>query len=515
MNPANPTPPSSFTASPPSWAHSLLRTHAKRCAMHFLFSIALVLLCLFAPLSPWLSPGAERWLDTSAILISFLLLTRWQLASGRQHPSSSIYPSQTEHPTQHPPILIVYASQTGYAEQLAQQTANTLTRGEMNAQLLDIADCQIQHLQQASQVLFIVSTTGEGDAPDSAAAFCQSVMHQTQALAHLRYAILALGDRHYQHFCAFGRELDHFLHQSQAQTWFDRVEVDNGDEGALRHWQHHLGVLLGHTELPDWNQSDYPNWVLQQRRLLNPGSLGQAVYLLQLIPLKSDLQSPAELTWQAGDIAEVLPCSADGVSIHSHREYSIASIPEDGVLELIVRQMHQADGSLGLGSGWLTQHAPIGATIALRIRHNRSFHAPKIACQRILIGNGTGMAGLRAHLKHAQHQQHHQHLLFFGERQRERDFFCQDELEQYLAQGHLAALHLAFSRDQEQRIYVQDRLLEQATSVQQAVQQGAYIYVCGSLEGMAKAVDQALKQILGETLLEQLRMEGRYRRDVY
>ncbi len=82
-----------------------------------------------------------------------------------------------------------------------------------------------------------------------------------------------------------------------------------------------------------------------------------------------------------------------------HREYSIASIPQDGGLELVIRQTHYPDGRLGIGSGWLTQYAALHQPIAVRIRENTAFHPPVHDVPMILIGNGTGIAGLRAHLK--------------------------------------------------------------------------------------------------------------------
>ncbi|MFX5510409.1 hypothetical protein ABTD49_21515, partial [Acinetobacter baumannii] len=71
-----------------------------------------------------------------------------------------------------------------------------------------------------------------------------------------------------------------------------------------------------------------------------------------------------------------------------HREYSIASLPADGRLELLVRQTRHDDGRLGLASGWLTEHAPLGASVALRVRSNRAFHAPADDRPLLLIGNG-------------------------------------------------------------------------------------------------------------------------------
>ncbi|MFZ6800456.1 sulfite reductase subunit alpha [Undibacterium sp. Di24W] len=476
-----------------------------------LIALSISVVCLFAPLDQHLSISAARLSTAFSLLISYALFYYWiQVRHKRAHQSSHQNDVNLSSINQEQ-VLIVYASQTGYAEQLATQTQNSLHQGGMQTRLCNISQLNAEVLQQAHKILFLVSTTGEGDAPDSAAAFTRNVMGQNFKLTQLHYAVLALGDRNYQAYCAFGHQLDHWLHQQGAQTLFDTVEVDNGDDGALRHWQHHLGVLSGHTDLADWHQAEYENWILSERRLLNPDSQGNPVYQLRIKP---SADTPAS-SWQAGDIAEILPRRPGSDQALPHREYSIASIPQDGAVELIVRQMQQADGSLGLGSGWLTHYADIGNTIALRLRSNRSFHSPVNNCPLILVGNGTGIAGLRAHLKHRAQHGADQNWLFFGERNRSKDFFCQTEIEEWQADGTLSKLDLAFSRDQTQRLYVQDKLREQAIELRTWVAQGAAIYVCGSLEGMAGGVDAALRDILGEAGLERMREEGLYRRDVY
>ncbi|MFS2114559.1 sulfite reductase flavoprotein subunit alpha, partial [Herbaspirillum frisingense] len=124
-------------------------------------------------------------------------------------------------------------------------------------------------------------------------------------------------------------------------------------------------------------------------------------------------------------------------------------------------------------------------------------------------------AGLRAHLHQRIAAGQRRNWLVFGERSHRHDFFHGDELQGWLAEGHLQRLDLAFSRDQAQRIYVQDKLREAAAELQQWVEQGASLYVCGSLQGMAAGVTLALQEILGEAALQALAEQGRYRRDVY
>jgi sulfite reductase (NADPH) flavoprotein alpha-component len=198
-----------------------------------------------------------------------------------------------------------------------------------------------------------------------------------------------------------------------------------------------------------------------------------------------------------------------------HREYSIASIPRDGAIHLLVRRMLRPDGSPGLGSGWLTEHAPLGSDIALRIRANPNFHAPDDNRPLILIGNGSGIAGLRALLKQRIATGAHRNWLLFGERNAAHDFHYRDEILHWQEQGFIERLDLAFSRDQPERIYVQQRLAESVVQLRAWVAHGAALYVCGSLEGMAPGVHAALVESLGGDVVERLQVEGRYRRDVY
>jgi sulfite reductase (NADPH) flavoprotein alpha-component len=133
----------------------------------------------------------------------------------------------------------------------------------------------------------------------------------------------------------------------------------------------------------------------------------------------------------------------------------------------------------------------------------------------LLIGNGSGLAGLRGLLRARIGLGVRANWLLFGERNAAHDFLLREDLENWREAGWLEKLDLAFSRDQQQRLYVQDLLRGQAASVRQWLDQGAAIYVCGSLQGMAGGVHEALGEILGKEALERLSAEGRYRRDVY
>ncbi|QEY61351.1 flavodoxin [Metapseudomonas lalkuanensis] len=459
--------------------------------------------------------------------------------------------------------LIGFASQSGLAEQLAWQSAGQLQAAGLPVRVEPLASLDGGALAKAGNALFVVSTFGDGEAPDNARGFERKVLGRASQLAGLRFAVLALGDRQYEHFCGFGRRLQSWLKGQGASQLFDPVEVDNGDSGALRQWQQQLAQVSGGAMLAPWSGPAFESWTLEGREHLNPGSQGESSWLLRL-------RAPAgsQVDWQAGDLVEILPSQAEPVieawlakhhldgnaqveldglrqSLRqalagrllprsfehlvglqpqalvqaliglSVRQYSIASLASDGVLELIVRQEQHADGSLGIASGWLTHYLPVGAVLPLRLRRNSRFHLIEEDRPLIYIGNGTGLAGLRSLLKAAIAAGRNRNWLLFGERNQAHDFYCRDELQGWLARGELQRLDLAFSRDQAEKIYVQDRLREAADELRAWLDEGAVIYVCGSLQGMAEGVDRTLRDILGDETLQQLNDDGRYRRDVY
>ncbi|QOL47868.1 sulfite reductase subunit alpha [Massilia litorea] len=403
--------------------------------------------------------------------------------------------------------LVVYASQTGNAEYLARQTAATLATGGLSARALSIEDLDAGTLAGTTRALFIASTYGEGDSPDAAARFAGVTMAGGADLSQLHYAVLALGDSSYTHFCGFGRALDGWLTARGATPLFARIDVDRGNAEAIAGWQHQLSHLAGTSDLPDWEAPAYGQWRILERTLLNEGSAGAPLYRIALIPAEGALPD-----WEAGDLVQIrAPRDPD-----LPREYSIASVPGEGRIELLVRLQGHADGSLGAASGWLCLEASGSDTISLRIRAHARFRLGDNAARPlILVGNGTGLAGLRAHLKARIDAGVADNWLVFGERNARADFLCRDELERWRDAGRLARLDTAFSRDGAEARYVQHVLAEQAAEVRAWIARGAAVYVCGSLQGMASGVHEALAAALGADALDELAAQGRYRRDVY
>ena len=517
--------------------------------------------CLLLPLHGddwWPAPPLPgRWAWAGGVLSAWLLASATFLRPPRTQKAVGASVDDS------PPLLVAWASQTGFAQVLAERSAAMLREGGVPVVLLPLEAVDLALLARTRRALFLASTTGEGDPPDHALAFLRDTLSQSPALGSLEYAVLALGDHEYEDFCAFGRQLDQWLHVHGARALFDRVDVDNADPAALRHWQDQVGRIGGLADVPDWVPPDYESWTLRSRTWLNPGSPGAPVFDLALVPANGT----ALPQWQAGDIAEIEPhhpqatvralleelqlsgqALVDAGRGHEplagllarmrlpepalvrglppqalvrhlqplpHREYSIASLPVEGSLRLLVRRMAHADGRPGLGSGWLCEGAAVEDDIRLRLRPNPGFHPPAPDRPLVLVGNGTGIATLRAHLQARITAGARDNWLLFGERSPDHDRPYGDELRQWQARGWLDRLDLAFSRDPGDPAYVQDRLRAAAGILRDWIDRGATILVCGSATGMAPAVDEALAGILGEHGRDTLRSEGRYRRDVY
>jgi sulfite reductase (NADPH) flavoprotein alpha-component len=468
-------------------------------------------------------------------------------------------------------FLVAFASQTGAAERIAWLSADALAATGF-VRVAPLGGLSIPEIAEAGTLLVITSTYGAGEAPDSARAFVKKQMNQSPMLKGLDFAVLALGDRKYDAtFCGFGKSLDRWLGGAKARRLFDIVCVDGDDDiKAMTHWCEQLAQLGAKTNVEQLMPGPPQDWILSERRLLNPGSPGGEAWHIALIP-----KDPSQLHWTAGDIAEIWPRNSEAAVeafLHQHdfngelsfrwrghwtylrdiiahsrlpqdyevqgislnwlverlenfaaREYSIASLPDCGRMELLVRKAVKDDGSLGLGSGWLTRDAEVGGIVKLRLRPNPNFQPPgavenrageKGEAPQILIGAGTGIAGLRAHLLHRQKKQLKDAWLLFGERGRATDLFYADDLERLAANGTLARTDLVFSRESEPRRYVQHLVAERGADIAAWVGRGASILVCGGLE-MAAGVQEALVAILGEEALDQMTQNGLYRRDIY
>jgi sulfite reductase (NADPH) flavoprotein alpha-component len=246
-------------------------------------------------------------------------------------------------------------------------------------------------------------------------------------------------------------------------------------------------------------------------------------------------------TWDRGlvdlihDYPGVLHSPADLVAMLpklSPRLYSISSSPAAHAGEIhttiaVVRYRSHNRERGGVCSTLLADRTAAGERRPIYIQPNRKFRLPSNPdAPMVMIGPGTGIAPFRAFL----HERRAlgakgKNWLFFGERSAATDFLYRDELEPMLADRHLTQLDTAFSRDQEHKVYVQDRMVEHAAQLWSWLEDGASLYVCGDASRMAKDVHAALLTVLktqggmdqdaAEGYVQTLKEEHRYHRDVY
>ncbi|HFT1684827.1 NADPH-dependent assimilatory sulfite reductase flavoprotein subunit [Providencia stuartii] len=214
------------------------------------------------------------------------------------------------------------------------------------------------------------------------------------------------------------------------------------------------------------------------------------------------------------------------------RLYSIASSQaetEDEVHITVGVVRYDIDGRARTGgaSGFLADRLKEGDELRIFIEHNDNFRLPDDSTKPvIMIGPGTGIAPFRAFMQQRDNEEATgKNWLFFGNPHFVEDFLYQVEWQRYVKEGLLTNISLAWSRDQAQKVYVQDKLREQGEEVWHWIEEGAHIYVCGDANHMARDVEQALLEIISQygnmdsesadEFLSELRVERRYQRDVY
>jgi sulfite reductase (NADPH) flavoprotein alpha-component len=182
--------------------------------------------------------------------------------------------------------LVVHASQTGFAEELALATARAAGRGRQRGVTSEEPSptSTVAMLTAAKRALFVVSTTGEGDAPDTAGRVLRRTSGPRRRPAGPDLRPAGAGRPQLQGLLRLrpcGRRL---AEAAGAAPLFDVVEVDDADPEAIRHWQHQLNAVTGSNAEPDWTPPSYDRWRLVERRLLNPGSPGGEAFHLAFEP---------------------------------------------------------------------------------------------------------------------------------------------------------------------------------------------------------------------------------------
>ena len=214
------------------------------------------------------------------------------------------------------------------------------------------------------------------------------------------------------------------------------------------------------------------------------------------------------------------------------RLYSIASSPKahPGEVHLTVAAVrYQGHGKerKGVASTFLSDEARVGEKVQVYVHGNKNFRLPEDdATPIIMVGPGTGVAPFRAFVEErAERKASGESWLFFGDQKYNFDFLYQLEWQDHLESKALTKLDVAFSRDQPEKVYVQDIMRKNAAELFQWLEKGAHFYVCGDAERMAKDVHEALIEIVSEygklstedaaAYVSELKKDKRYQRDVY
>ncbi|MDM3091304.1 NADPH-dependent assimilatory sulfite reductase flavoprotein subunit [Citrobacter sp. Cf136] len=269
----------------------------------------------------------------------------------------------------------------------------------------------------------------------------------------------------------------------------------------------------------------------------NYATLTRSEALLPLVGDKAQLQHYAATT-PIVDMVRFSPAQLDAQALVdllrplTPRLYSIASSQAEVESEVhvtvgVVRYEIEGRARAGGASSFLADRVEEEGEVRVFIEHNDNFRLPSNPqTPVIMIGPGTGIAPFRAFMQQrAADGAEGKNWLFFGNPHFTEDFLYQVEWQRYVKEGVLSRIDLAWSRDQKEKVYVQDKLRQQGAELWRWINDGAHIYVCGDANRMAKDVEQALLEVIAEfggmdieaadEFLSELRIERRYQRDVY
>jgi sulfite reductase (NADPH) flavoprotein alpha-component len=341
------------------------------------------------------------------------------------------------------------------------------------------------------------------------------------------------------------------------------VEIDLGDSGlryqpgdALGVWYQNDPALVNELAELLWLKGDEPvsvdgktlplaealTWhfeltVNTANIVENYATLTRSETLLPLVGDKAQLQHYAATT-PVVDMVRFSPAQLDAQALIdllrplTPRLYSIASSQAETENEVhvtvgVVRYEIEGRARAGGASSFLADRVEEDGEVRVFIEHNDNFRLPaNPQTPVIMIGPGTGIAPFRAFMQQrAAEGAEGKNWLFFGNPHFTEDFLYQVEWQSYVKEGVLSRIDLAWSRDQQQKVYVQDKLREQGAELWRWINDGAHIYVCGDANRMAKDVERTLLEVIAEfgamdaeaadEFLSELRVERRYQRDVY
>ncbi len=557
--------------------------------------------------------------------------------------SSQGGPSPVPAPVAKSSITVLFGTESGNSEALADEAKKVLTKRGFKVSVKDMGDIKPGDLAKAESLLVIVSTWGEGDPPARAEEFYAEFMNgSAPRLEKVRFAVCGLGDSSYSQFCQMGKDFDSRLETLGAQRLVDRVDCDVDYEADFKKWLDAAVAALEKLSAPaapvlevqtftpgvaspageQWTRTNPFRAELLERINLNGTGSSKETYhleislegsgitytpgdalgvkpkncpdvvdeLLEVARIDGDaevnradgsagtlrtvlieeldsttlshkvVQAFAEATGLekvkelAGDAvalrnycqgrqvvdlfedfsaAGVQPQQlADMLRLQPARLYSISSSQAahpDAVHITVGAVRYESNGRSrkGVASTYLADRVEVGDLLPVYVHANTRFRLPENPdTPIIMVGPGTGIAPFRAFMQErAETGAKGKNWLFFGDQHFLYDFLYQLEWQNYVKEGVLTRMDVAFSRDTPEKVYVQHRIREHSREFYAWLQEGAHIYICGDAHRMAKDVNQAIQDVIAREggmsedkareYLTALTKENRYQRDVY
>lgn len=540
-------------------------------------------------------------------------------------------------------VTILYGTQTGNCQELAETFSQQLEEQQYDIQLLAMNDFKPRDIKKIKNLLVIVSTHGEGDPPDIAIPL-HEFLHGKRApeVSDLKYAVLALGDSSYDEFCQTGKDFDACLEKMGGTRIADRVDCDLDFDEPAGEWFDKVFKGLeeatsngaqppvgGVAAVQTPKKSNYSRTnpfqaeVLEKVKLSGRGSNKENYHLeisleesgieflpgdsIGIYPKNSEALVDALIEEMEWDASMTVKTGKDGVNslrdalisyyeitvltkpllqkfaeltgneeiklllededqtelkeyiygrdvLDLIKDYSLQNLSAEKVTDILRKmparlysiassleanpeEVHLLIGALryeahgrerdGVCSVHLAENIEPGDTLPIYVQKNDQFRLPEDPeTPIIMVGPGTGIAPFRSFMEEREEKDAQgDSWLFFGDQHYVTDFLYQVEWQNWLEDGVLTKLDVAFSRDGEEKVYVQHKMKEKAAELYEWLEKGAALYICGDEEYMAKDVHDTVLQIIeneggktpeeAEAYLKTMQQEKRYLRDVY
>lgn len=577
--------------------------------------------------------------ETQKVWLNGYLSATQSFSAITEAPSQELLVKQQEK-TISKEVTILYGSQTGNAQRIAENAAKKLEEKGFQVAVSSMSDFKPNQLKKVKNLLIAVSTHGEGDPPDNALTFHEFVNgRRAPKLDDLHFSVLSLGDSSYEFFCQTGKDFDERLEELGGKRLYPRVDCDLDYDEPATEWLE--GVIAGLSEAGEAaivasaeqsvvgesvysRKNPFKAEVLENLNLNGRGSNKETCHLElslegsgltfepgdslgvypendpalvdlileeiewepeekvtvnkqgDVLSLKEALSSHLEITVLTKSLLEqaaqlssneklrelVSPGNEEKLKAYRQgrdlldlirdfgqwgesaqefvstlrkmpaRLYSIASSlsanPDEVHLTIgTVRYNTYGRERNGVCSILCAERLQPGDTLPIYIQSNQNFKLPSNPdTPIIMVGPGTGVAPFRSFMQEREEAGiQGKSWMFFGDQHFVTDFLYQTEWQKWLKSGVLSKMDVAFSRDTDEKVYVQNRMLEHSGELFNWLQEGAAVYICGDEKNMAHDVHETLIGIIQKegsmsheeavSYLSNMQKEKRYQRDVY